>query len=150
MSGPTKSGLSVVIFAKRLPESSIVAFAPRLYRRSVADAFRAFRVNHTRILEGFQMKQHEMEIAQRQHDYDLARLKLFEIHLRHRANICYLMIGSSVTCLVAGVLMLVVGLTTEQVVWFESGELKVTAGGFGAVTMLASVAWGGAGLFSPS
>jgi len=54
--------------------------------------------------------------------------------------ICYAMISAGVLCLAAGVTMLVVGLTGDQVVWFESGAVKITAGGFGAVTMLASVA----------
>ena len=52
------------------------------------------------------------------------------------------MVVAGVVCLAAGVVMLVVGLSGAQVVWFQSGKFKVTAGGFGAVTMLASVAWG--------
>jgi len=72
----------------------------------------------------------------------IAELKFMHGHLTSRARICYLMIGASVTCLVAGVVMLIIGITGNQSIWLESSSLKVTAGGFGAVTLLASVAWG--------
>ncbi|MNO77736.1 hypothetical protein D3C76_688550 [compost metagenome] len=38
--------------------------------------------------------------------------------------------------------MLYVGVAGDQVIWFESQSIKVTAGGFGAITMLASITWG--------
>lgn len=75
-------------------------------------------------------------------DIQLAELKFMHDHLTSRARICYLMIAASVTCLCAGIVMLIVGLTGNQSIWFESGTMKITAGGFGAVTLLASVAWG--------
>jgi len=75
-------------------------------------------------------------------DVKLAEIRFLDAHLRQRARICYAMVAAGIFCLGAGVAMLVAGLSGDQVVWFQSGELKVTAGGFGAVTMVASVAWG--------
>jgi hypothetical protein len=75
-------------------------------------------------------------------DVELAELRFLEAHLTHRARICYAMVAAGIICLAAGVAMLVAGLSGDQVVWFQSGNLKITAGGFGAVTMLASGAWG--------
>jgi hypothetical protein len=75
-------------------------------------------------------------------DYKVAEIHFLEAHLRHRAVICLSMVVAGIICLAAGIAMLVVGLRGDQVIWFQSGNLKVTAGGFGAVTMLASVAWG--------
>ena len=77
-----------------------------------------------------------------ENEVDLAEIRLLAIHLAHRARICYAMVGAGIICLGAGVAMLVAGLSGDQVVWFQSGNLKITAGGFGAVTMVASVAWG--------
>jgi hypothetical protein len=73
---------------------------------------------------------------------DLAEIRLLETHLTQCARICYAMIGAGVICLFAGVVMLIIGVTGDQVVWFDSGQFKITAGGFGAVTMCTSVAWG--------
>ncbi len=75
-------------------------------------------------------------------DVELAEIRFLEAHLAHRARICYAMVTAGIVCLGAGVAMLIAGLTGDQVVWFQSSNFKVTAGGFGAVTMLASVAWG--------
>ena len=75
-------------------------------------------------------------------DVELAELRFLEAHLQHRARICYAMVAAGMVCLVAGVVMLIVGLTGDQVVWVRTGNLKITTGGGGAVTMLASVAWG--------
>lgn len=75
-------------------------------------------------------------------DVELAELEFLRAHLTHRAKICYAMVFAGMVCLAAGVAMLIAGLTGGQVVWFQSGGIKVTAGGFGAVTMVASVAWG--------
>ena len=72
----------------------------------------------------------------------LAEVELLRAHLTQRARICYAMVAGGMVCLAAGVAMLVVGLTGDQVVWFQHGNFKITAGGFGAITMLASVAWG--------
>lgn len=77
-----------------------------------------------------------------EHEVELAEIQFLEAHLRHRARICYAMVGAGIICLGAGVAMLIAGLSGDQVIWFQSGNLKVTAGGFGAVTMVASVAWG--------
>ncbi len=63
-------------------------------------------------------------------------------HLRHRALICIGMVAGGVICLLAGIAMLAVGIKGDQIVWLQSGTFKVTAGGFGALTMAASVAWG--------
>jgi hypothetical protein len=76
-----------------------------------------------------------------ENDAELARVQMVREHLRQRGRICYGMITGGMICLAAGVAMLVVGLTGDQVVWFQSGSFKITAGGFGTVTMLASVAW---------
>ena len=81
-------------------------------------------------------------MSDRNIEVELAEIKFLHSHLTHRARICYAMVGAGVICLAAGVVMLIVGLTGDQVVWFESGNFKITAGGFGAVTMLARVAWG--------
>jgi hypothetical protein len=62
-------------------------------------------------------------------DVELAELRFLEAHLQHRARICYAMVAAGMVCLVAGVVMLVVGLTGDQVVWVQSGNLKITAGG---------------------
>ena len=77
-----------------------------------------------------------------EYDGELAEIRFLEAHLRHRARICYAMVAAGIICLGAGVAMLVAGLSGDQMVWFQSGNFKVTAGGFGAVTMVASVAWG--------
>jgi membrane protein YdbS with pleckstrin-like domain len=75
-------------------------------------------------------------------DIQLAEIKFMHDHLTSRARICYTMVAASVTCLCAGIVMLIVGVTGNQSIWFESDKIKITAGGFGAVTLLASVAWG--------
>lgn len=64
------------------------------------------------------------------------------MHLKQRAAICYAMVAGGVITLFSGVAMLSVGISGDQMVWFESHSIKVTAGGFGAITMLASVLWG--------
>jgi hypothetical protein len=75
-------------------------------------------------------------------EYKVAEIEFLRAHLQQRAVICYSMIAAGVVCLAAGIVMLVVGLRGDQVIWFQQGNFKITAGGFGAVTMLASVAWG--------
>jgi hypothetical protein len=75
-------------------------------------------------------------------DVALAEIQFMRAHLKHRAILCIGMVAGGVICLVAGVVMLAVGLKGSQVVWLQSATLKVTAGGFGALTLLASVAWG--------
>ena len=75
-------------------------------------------------------------------DVQLAEIEFLNSHLTHRARICYAMVTAGVICLGAGVAMLAAGLSGDQVVWLQSGTFKITAGGFGAVTMVASVAWG--------
>lgn len=72
----------------------------------------------------------------------LAEVNMFLMHLQQRAVICYSMVAGGVITLFAGVVMLCVGLTGDQVVWLESSTTKITAGGFGAITMLASLSWG--------
>lgn len=72
----------------------------------------------------------------------LAEVSLFQMHLKRRAAICYAMVAGGVITLFSGVAMLSVGISGDQMVWFESHSIKVTAGGFGAITMLASVLWG--------
>lgn len=75
-------------------------------------------------------------------DVALAEIQFMRAHLKHRALLCIGMVAGGVISLVAGVVMLVVGLKGNQVVWVQSGTLRVTAGGFGALTLIASVAWG--------
>jgi hypothetical protein len=77
-----------------------------------------------------------------EYDVELAELQFMREHLAQRARICYGMVAAGVICLAAGAVMLAIGLKGDQVIWFQSGTIKITAGGFGAVTMLASVAWG--------
>ncbi|WP_438465944.1 hypothetical protein [Marinomonas sp. PE14-40] len=72
----------------------------------------------------------------------LAEIQLFQIHLKQRAIICYSMVFAAFGTLLAGIVMLYVGTAGDQIVWLESKSLKVTAGGFGAITMTASVLWG--------
>lgn len=72
----------------------------------------------------------------------LAEVRLFELHLKQRANICYLMVFSGIGTLISGIVMLYVGISGDQIIWLESESIKVTAGGFGAITMTASVFWG--------
>ena len=62
-------------------------------------------------------------------DVELAELRFLEAHLQHRARICYAMVAAGMVCLVAGVVMLIVGLTGDQVVWVRTGNLKITTGG---------------------
>ena len=78
----------------------------------------------------------------RDKDVQLAEIEFLSSHLRHRARICYGMVAAGVISLCAGVAMLVAGLTGDQLVWFQYSGFKITAGGLGAVTMVASVAWG--------
>lgn len=52
------------------------------------------------------------------------------------------MVFAGIGTLIAGIAMLYVGISGEQTVWLESESIKVTAGGFGAITMTASVFWG--------
>ena len=87
-------------------------------------------------------RQHQSRSKEMNNEVELAELKFLGAYVTHRARICYAMVFAGIVCLGAGVAMLVTGLTGDQVVWFETGSLKITAGGFGAVTMLASVAWG--------
>ncbi|ROM95217.1 hypothetical protein [Pseudomonas brassicacearum] len=72
----------------------------------------------------------------------LAEVNLFLMHLKQRALICYSMVAGGMITLIAGIVMLFVGVAGEQVIWFESPSIKITAGGFGAITMLASLTWG--------
>ena len=72
----------------------------------------------------------------------IAEIQFITAHLKQRALICIGMVGGGVICLLAGIVMLAIGLQGDQVAWLQSGSLKVTAGGFGALTMAASVAWG--------
>lgn len=63
-------------------------------------------------------------------------------HLRQRAWICGGMIIAGVMCLIAGGLMLLAGGGNPSNLWIETDQIKLTAQGFGAVTMGASVLWG--------
>ena len=72
----------------------------------------------------------------------IAEIQLMRTHLKHRALLCIGMLSGGVICLLVGVVMLAIGLKGDQVAWLQLGTLKVTAGGFGALTMAASVAWG--------
>ncbi|MBC3487125.1 hypothetical protein HU750_15745 [Pseudomonas sp. SWRI50] len=72
----------------------------------------------------------------------LAEVNFFLMHLKQRALICYFMVASGMITLIAGIVMLFVGVTGDQVIWLESQSIKVTAGGFGAITMLTSLTWG--------
>ncbi|WP_372028371.1 hypothetical protein [Pseudomonas kurunegalensis] len=72
----------------------------------------------------------------------LAEINFFLMHLKQRAVICYSMVASGMITLIAGIVMLCVGVSGDQVIWFESQSIKVTAGGFGAITLLASITWG--------
>lgn len=72
----------------------------------------------------------------------LAEINFFLMHLKQRAVICYSMVASGMITLIAGIVMLCVGVAGDQVIWFESQSIKVTAGGFGAITLLASITWG--------
>lgn len=72
----------------------------------------------------------------------LAEIQLFQMHLKQRAIICYFMVFAALGTLLAGVVMLYVGIAGDQIIWFESKSIKITAGGFGAITMTASVLWG--------
>lgn len=72
----------------------------------------------------------------------LAEVNLFGMHLKQRALICYSMVAGGMITLIAGIVMLCVGVAGDQMVWLESSSIKITAGGFGAITMLASLAWG--------
>lgn len=72
----------------------------------------------------------------------LAEVNLFLMHLKQRALICHSMVAGGMITLIAGIVMLFVGVAGEQVIWFESPSIKITAGGFGAITMLASLTWG--------
>ncbi|TFY85527.1 hypothetical protein DYL61_29425 [Pseudomonas nabeulensis] len=72
----------------------------------------------------------------------LAEVNLFMMHLKQRALICYTLVTGGMITLIAGIVMLCVGVTGDQVVWLESPTIKITAGGFGAITMLASLSWG--------
>lgn len=72
----------------------------------------------------------------------LAEVNMFLVHLKQRSVICYSMVAGGVVTLLAGIVMLWVGVAGDQVVWFETSTTKITAGGFGAITMLASLTWG--------
>ena len=80
--------------------------------------------------------------AERSEILAVEEIRMLRDHLSQRAMLCYAMVFGGLVCLLAGAAMLVVGLSGDQVIWFQTTSLKVTAGGFGAVTMLASVAWG--------
>lgn len=73
---------------------------------------------------------------------ELAEIDLMKLQVTHRARISYMMIGGAFFTLAGGLAMLVAGLTGAQAAWVEYHGLKVTAGGFGAVALAASVAWG--------
>ncbi|MEH6415550.1 hypothetical protein [Pseudomonas sp. CGJS7] len=72
----------------------------------------------------------------------MAEVNFFLMHLKQRALICDFMVASGMITLIAGIVMLLVGVAGDQVIWFESQSIKVTAGGFGAITMLTSMTWG--------
>jgi hypothetical protein len=72
----------------------------------------------------------------------IAEIQFMRAYLKHRVVMCIGMVSGGVICLLAGMVMLAVGLKGDQIVWLQFGTLKVTAGGFGALTMAASVAWG--------
>jgi hypothetical protein len=83
-----------------------------------------------------------MEVSMERKKVALAEVNLFLMHLKQRALICYSMVAGGMITLIAGIVMLFVGVAGEQVIWFESPSIKITAGGFGAITMLASLTWG--------
>ena len=62
--------------------------------------------------------------------------------IRARTRICQQMIAMSVVCLVAGIAMIIIGVAHDQSVWFRHGNTEIYAGGFGAVTLAASLLWG--------
>ena len=75
-------------------------------------------------------------------DVAIAEIRFIQAHLKYRALICVGMVANGIICLLAGIAMLAIGLKSDQIAWLQFGTLKITAGGFGALTMGGSVAWG--------
>ncbi|MBK6942612.1 MAG: hypothetical protein IPH13_20745 [Planctomycetes bacterium] len=69
-------------------------------------------------------------------------LTMYGANIAARARLSFYMILMGAITLVAGIVMLFLGLTSDERVWFQSGDTSITATGFGAVTMTASIAWG--------
>lgn len=62
-------------------------------------------------------------------------------HLRERAIISIVLVVGGVLSLVAGGVLVAQGIADESV-WFEGGGYKITAKGFGAITLLSGAVWG--------
>jgi hypothetical protein len=56
-----------------------------------------------------------------EYDVQVAEQAMFREHLQQRARICYAMVAGGMVCLVAGVSMLIAGLSGDQVVWLQTG-----------------------------
>jgi hypothetical protein len=62
-------------------------------------------------------------------------------HLRERAIISIVLVIGGVLSLVAGGVLVAQGVASDSI-WFEGAGYKVTAKGFGAITLLSGVVWG--------
>src|SRR6188508_3082858 len=62
-------------------------------------------------------------------------------HLRERAIISIVLVVGGVLSLVAGAFIVAQGVADESV-WLEGAGYKVTAKGFGAITLLSGAVWG--------
>ena len=63
-------------------------------------------------------------------------------HLRYRYGICIAMVGVGILSLVAGLVMIWVGLDCQQGAWIEMGDLRMTSNGLGSVVLVSGALWG--------